>query len=188
MSDVPTLYHRYKGHVYQIKVMPHGVEVKRYSLGTSPFAKSIPFETATGVRNGNEWNTAAVERLIDRYEGQVAAEPGRHTMKCFDAEITLKQGFTRANANGHSRIFKAGDKVKIQFVDYPGEAPRPGSTAAREGWRFSTDLDSFKAYIFNADDISVLRLGISDYMNLPEQFHGHNERNIPFQLHIWPVD
>ncbi|MHB8628766.1 MAG: hypothetical protein ACYDBJ_18020 [Aggregatilineales bacterium] len=79
MNDLPPiLHHRYMGHLYQIKIMPDGVEVERLATevervatGMLFAAKSRSFKTMLRLLSDNQWNIAAVEILIDRYEKQL---------------------------------------------------------------------------------------------------------------------
>ncbi|MHB8628553.1 MAG: hypothetical protein ACYDEO_20385 [Aggregatilineales bacterium] len=54
--------------------MPDGVEVERLATGTTLAAKSISFEAVPGLRASRSWNSSAAEKLIDRYERQLAVE------------------------------------------------------------------------------------------------------------------
>jgi len=77
MSDLPptpTLYHRYIGHIYRIKIMPRGIEVERLATGTTHAAKRISFEPVSGLHLGHSWNSSLAEKLIDRYEKQLIAD------------------------------------------------------------------------------------------------------------------
>lgn len=67
----PTLYQRYIGHVYRIKIVPHGVEVERLAAGTALAAKRISFGTVPRLHVGRAWNSTVAEHLIDRYEQQL---------------------------------------------------------------------------------------------------------------------
>jgi len=70
----PTLYHRYLGHIYRIRPGPDGVVVERLTAGTALAAKSISFEAVPRLRNGKTWNSPVAEKLIDRYEIQLAVD------------------------------------------------------------------------------------------------------------------
>ena len=75
MNDQPpTLYQRYLGHIYRIKIVPHGIEIERPTAGTALAAKSILFGTVPRLRVGRTWNSAVAEQLIDRYEQQLAVD------------------------------------------------------------------------------------------------------------------
>ena len=74
ISDIPTLYYRYIGRVYRIRVLSDAVEVARLKTGTSPAARSLSFEIVPGLRTTIGWRRSVAESLIDRYEAQLAAE------------------------------------------------------------------------------------------------------------------
>ena len=70
----PTLYQRYIGHIYRITIVPRGVEVARLKAGNALAAKSISFGSVPRLHAGRTWNTAVAEKLIDRYEQQLASD------------------------------------------------------------------------------------------------------------------
>ena len=78
MNDQPpTLYQRYIGHVYRIKLVPHGVQVERLTAGAAIAARSIVFGSVPRLHVGRTWNSSVAEKLIDRYEQQLALEPDK---------------------------------------------------------------------------------------------------------------
>jgi hypothetical protein len=75
MSDPPlSIYHPYRVHLYEIRIMPDGVEVERIAPGNVPVAKSISIRTMLRLHTDSIWNIPAIETLIDRYEHQLTIE------------------------------------------------------------------------------------------------------------------
>ena len=75
MSDPPlSIYHPHGGRLYEIRIMPDGVEVKRIATGALPAAKSISIKTMLRLHSDSTWSIPVIEKLIDRYERQLAAD------------------------------------------------------------------------------------------------------------------